>query len=143
MIFQLRHHKFLCLRRNVSPLSSMPSSKNSAPRFDVIIKMVFLKSTVRLCESVIRPSSSTCSKTLNTSGCAFSISSKRTTEYGLRRTASVNCPPLHNQHIPEALQSVGTQYVLHIFTHIDTNHVRFIIKQALGKTLQARFYQHQ
>ena len=31
-------------------------------------------------ESVIRPSSSTCSKTLKTSGCAFSISSNRTTE---------------------------------------------------------------
>src|SRR5437867_4387549 len=40
-----------------------------------------------------RPSSSTCSSTLNTSGFAFSISSKSTTEYGLRRTASESCPP--------------------------------------------------
>jgi hypothetical protein len=30
---------------------------------------------------------------LNTSACAFSTSSNRTTEYGLRRTASVSCPP--------------------------------------------------
>ena len=37
-----------------------------------------------------RPSSRICSKTLNTSGCAFSISSKRITLYGLRRTASVS-----------------------------------------------------
>ena len=36
-----------------------------------------LKSTVRPCESVILPSSSTCNKILNTSWCAFSISSKR------------------------------------------------------------------
>jgi hypothetical protein len=33
------------------------------------------------------------SKTLNTSRCAFSISSSRTTEYGRRRTASVSRPP--------------------------------------------------
>ena len=42
---------------------------------------------------MIRPSSSTCSNTLKTSGCAFSISSKSTTEYGFLRTASVSCPP--------------------------------------------------
>jgi len=34
-----------------------------------------------------------CSSVLNTSACAFSISSKSTTEYGLRRTASVSWPP--------------------------------------------------
>ncbi len=60
---------------------------------DVMIKIVFLKSTVRPCESVMRPSSNTCKSTLNTSGCAFSTSSKSTTEYGFLRTASVSCPP--------------------------------------------------
>jgi hypothetical protein len=50
---------------------------------------VFLKSTVRPWPSVMRPSSSTCSSTLKTSGWAFSISSSRITLYGLRRTASV------------------------------------------------------
>ncbi len=54
---------------------------------------VFLKSTRRRELSVRTPSSSTCSSTLNTSGCAFSISSSSTTEYGLRRTFSVSCPP--------------------------------------------------
>ena len=54
---------------------------------------VFLKLTVRPWPSVSRPSSSTCRRTLKTSGCAFSISSSSTTEYGLRRTASVSCPP--------------------------------------------------
>ena len=65
----------------------------SEPKFDVNIIIVFLKSTVLPCESVIRPSSRTCSNTLNTSGCAFSISSNNTTEYGLLLTASVSCPP--------------------------------------------------
>mmetsp|Transcript_7132 Transcript_7132/g.14072 ORF Transcript_7132/g.14072 Transcript_7132/m.14072 type:complete len:242 (-) Transcript_7132:121-846(-) len=54
---------------------------------------VFLKDTVRPCESVIRPSSSTCNIRLKTSTCAFSISSKSTTLYGRRCTASVSCPP--------------------------------------------------
>ena len=63
------------------------------PMLLVIMIIVFLKSTVLPCESVIRPSSSTCKRTLNTSGCAFSTSSKRTTEYGFLLTASVSCPP--------------------------------------------------
>ena len=46
--------------------------------------------TVLPCESVTRPSSNTCNKILNTSGCAFSISSNKTTEYGLLLTASVS-----------------------------------------------------
>ncbi len=45
-----------------------------------MIRMVFLKSTVRPLPSVMRPSSSTWSRTLNTSGWAFSISSKSITE---------------------------------------------------------------
>ena len=40
---------------------------------------VLRKSTVRPWPSVSRPSSSTCSRTLKTSGCAFSISSNRIT----------------------------------------------------------------
>mmetsp|Transcript_4747 Transcript_4747/g.11422 ORF Transcript_4747/g.11422 Transcript_4747/m.11422 type:complete len:201 (+) Transcript_4747:666-1268(+) len=63
------------------------------PMFEVKMMMVFLKLTVRPCPSVIRPSSNTWRRTLKTSGCAFSISSKSTTEYGRRRTASDSCPP--------------------------------------------------
>ena len=50
--------------------------------FENTIKMmmVFLKSTVRPWLSVMRPSSSTWSRMLNTSGWAFSTSSKSTTE---------------------------------------------------------------
>jgi hypothetical protein len=50
------------------------------PMFEVMMMTVFLKSTVRPLPSVNRPSSRTCNRTLKTSGCAFSISSKRTTE---------------------------------------------------------------
>ncbi len=58
--------------------------------FEVMIKTVFLKSTVLPWPSVRRPSSITCRSTLKTSACAFSISSSSTTEYGRRRTASVS-----------------------------------------------------
>ena len=62
------------------------------PRLLVMITTVLRKSTVRPWPSVRRPSSSTWSRMLNTSGCAFSISSSSTTEYGLRRTVSVSWP---------------------------------------------------
>ena len=64
-----------------------------APMFDVMITIVLRKSTRRPWASVSFPSSRIWSRMLNTSGCAFSISSMRTTEYGLRRTASVSWPP--------------------------------------------------
>ena len=64
-----------------------------APTFDVMMMTVLRKSTVRPWASVRRPSSRICSRMLNTSGCAFSISSKSTTEYGRWRTALVSWPP--------------------------------------------------
>ena len=63
------------------------------PRFVVMMITVFLKSTTRPCESVSRPSSRICSSELKMSGCAFSISSNRTTENGRLRTFSVSWPP--------------------------------------------------
>ena len=70
-----------------------PPCKYDDPRFEVMMITVFLKSTLRPLPSVSRPSSMICSRILNTSGCAFSISSKSTTAYGCRRTCSVSCPP--------------------------------------------------
>ena len=78
---------------SISPSEVTPSSRYSEPMFEVMMITVLRKSTVRPCASVSLPSSRTCSSVLNTSGCAFSISSNSTTEYGLRRTASVSCPP--------------------------------------------------
>ncbi len=51
-----------------------------APRFEVMMMTVFLKSTLRPTLSVRYPSSSTWSSMLKMSGWAFSISSKSTTE---------------------------------------------------------------
>ena len=73
--------------------SGLKKSSGSPGRFDVMISTTLVKSTVRPWPSVRRPSSSTCSSVLNTSGWAFSISSSSTTEYGRRRTASVSWPP--------------------------------------------------
>eukprot|EP00967_Tisochrysis_lutea_P059437 scaffold75767_cov28-Tisochrysis_lutea.AAC.4 len=70
-----------------------PCSNAAAPMLDVRMTTVFLKSTTRPFESVSRPSSSNCSSTGSTRGCAFSISSSRTTVYGFFRTASVSWPP--------------------------------------------------
>ena len=64
-----------------------------APMFDVMMMIVFLKLTRLPRPSVRWPSSNTCSRMLNRSGCAFSISSSSTTEYGLRFTFSVSWPP--------------------------------------------------
>ncbi len=55
-------------------------SSSGAPTLLVMMITVFLKSTVRPWASVRRPSSRICSSTLKISGCAFSISSNRTTE---------------------------------------------------------------
>ena len=54
-------------------------SMKRAPMFEVMIRMVFLKSTVLPRPSVSWPSSNTWRSTLNVSGWAFSISSRRTT----------------------------------------------------------------
>ena len=67
-------------------------SVRSEPAFEVIMMIVFSKLTVRPCASVIRPSSNICNRMFKTSGCAFSISSKRITQYGRRRIRSVSWP---------------------------------------------------
>ena len=63
------------------------------PMFDVMTKMLFLKLTVLPFPSVNWPSSMICKSKFRTSSCAFSNSSKRTTECGDLRTASVSWPP--------------------------------------------------
>ena len=49
------------------------------PTFEVMMRIVLRKSTVRPAPSVRRPSSKSCNSVLKTSGWAFSISSKSTT----------------------------------------------------------------
>ena len=76
-----------------SPDRALLAAIAELPMLLVMMMTVFLKSTVRPWLSVRRPSSRTWSRTLKTSGWAFSISSSSTTWYGRRRTASVSWPP--------------------------------------------------
>mmetsp|Transcript_47369 Transcript_47369/g.101108 ORF Transcript_47369/g.101108 Transcript_47369/m.101108 type:complete len:252 (+) Transcript_47369:268-1023(+) len=63
------------------------------PMLEVRMSIALVKSTVRPLLSVSLPSSRTCRRMLKTSGCAFSTSSIRMSVCGVRRTASVSCPP--------------------------------------------------
>jgi hypothetical protein len=60
--------------------SSEGSAMKVEPRFEVRMRIVLRKSTVRPCPSVSRPSSRTWRSTSKTSGCAFSTSSSSTTQ---------------------------------------------------------------
>ncbi len=73
--------------------SAPPLRTYSVPRLEVMMMIVLRKSTTLPWPSVMRPSSRICRSAFQTSGCAFSISSKSRTRYGRRRTASVSCPP--------------------------------------------------
>jgi hypothetical protein len=80
--------------KKITEVYSLPKSFTClAPRLEVIIITVFLKSTFLPKLSVKDPSSSTCKSMLKISGCAFSTSSSRITLYGFLRTFSVSCPP--------------------------------------------------
>src|SRR6478609_372669 len=72
------------------------------------------KSTRRPWLLVRRPSSRIWSRTLNTSGCAFSISSNRMTLYGRRRADE----PRH-------------RVLLHVLRHIDPHHRALVVEQEL------------
>jgi hypothetical protein len=84
---------FSTRRLRVTSFVSLFEFKCSAPKFEVMMMKVFLKSTVRPKPSVRIPSSRTWSNTSNTEISAFSTSSKRMTLYGCLRIFSVSCPP--------------------------------------------------
>ena len=65
----------------------------SAPALVVMMMMTLRKSALRPLLSVSVPWSITCSSTLKTSGCAFSISSSSSTACGFLLIASVSRPP--------------------------------------------------
>ena len=65
----------------------------SAPAFVVMMMITLRKSALRPLLSVSVPWSITCSSTLKTSGCAFSISSISSTACGFLVIASVSRPP--------------------------------------------------
>ena len=99
--------------------------------------IVFLKSTLRPWESVIWPSSNTCSKILNTSGCAFSISSNRITEYGFLRTFSLSCPPSSWPTYPGGEPIIFDTLCFSIYSDISTR----IIDCSLPNTASASAFE--
>jgi hypothetical protein len=68
----------------------------SAPALVVMMITTLRKSALRPLLSVSVPWSITCSRMLKMSGCAFSISSSSSTEYGCFVIASVSRPPWSN-----------------------------------------------
>ena len=97
---------------------------------------VLRKSTVWPCPSVSRPSSSTCSRTLNTSGCAFSISSNRIDLIG---------PPPHRFGQRAALvvadiarrraDQPRDRMLLHVFRHVDAHERVLVVEQIFRERL--------
>ena len=101
-----------------------------------MISTTLAKLTVRPRESVSRPSSSSASNTLNTSGCAFSTSSSSTTEYGRRahrlgELATLVVADVARRRAGEPRHRV----TLHVLGHVQAHHRRLVVEQELGQRL--------
>ena len=99
-----------------------------------MMSTTLVKSTVRPWPSVSRPSSSTCSSTLNTSGWAFSISSSSTTLYGpaphrLGELAALVVADVAGRRADEA----GHRVLLHVLAHVDADHGPLVVEEELGQ----------
>ena len=110
------------------------SAMNWLPRLDVMMTTVFLKSTVRPLPSVSRPSSSSCSRTFSTSGCAFSISSNSTTAYGppahrFGELAGLLVADVSRRRADHARHGV----LLLVLRHVDPDHRLLVVEQELGE----------
>jgi len=96
-----------------------------APAFEVMMITVLEKSTFLPCESVICPSSNTWRRILNTSGCAFSISSNNTTEYGCLLTCSLSWPPSSCPTYPGGEPIILATLCFSIYSDISTRIMEF------------------
>src|SRR3954454_17195276 len=114
--------------------SSDGSANTAETRLEVMITIVFRKSTLRLYPSLSRPSSSSCSRILKTSPCAFSISSSSTTLYGRRRIASVSWAALVVADIARRRADQARYGVLlHVLRHVDAHHRGLGVEHELGE----------
>ena len=102
-----------------------------------MISSVFLKSTVTPLESVIRPSSRICKRTLNTSGCAFSTSSQQDDRVRLACARPRSAVRLrHSRHIPEALRSAAPRCAFpYIRSYRCARYAISSVKQLFGQRL--------
>ena len=94
------------------------------------------KSTVRPWPSVSRPSSSTCSRTSKTSGCAFSTSSSSTTRVrpaadGLGELAALLVADVAGRRADQPRDRV----LLAVLAHVDADHRPLVVEQEVRERL--------
>ena len=66
------------------------------------------------------------------SGCAFSISSKRITLYGLRRIRSVSCPPSSWPDVARGrADELRDGVLLHVLRHVEADERLLVLEQEL------------
>ena len=99
-----------------------------------MIRTVLRKSTVRPWPSVSRPSSRICRSTSKTSLCAFSISSRRTTEYGppahgLRQLAALLVTDVARRRADQPRDGVP----LLVLGHVEPHHRAVVVEHELGQ----------
>ena len=107
-------------RMSLAPNPTVLSSRRAvAPRFDVMMIMVFEKSTLRPLLSVKTPSSKTCKRTLKMSGWAFSTLVKRENRVWFVANLLGQLPTFFIPHIAwrSSIETAGCKF-LHILTHI-------------------------
>ena len=102
--------------------------------FEVMITIVLRKSTLRPWASVSFPSSRIWSRMLNTSGCAFSISSRRSDRvrlaaHGLGELAALVVADVAGRRADEP----GHGVLLHVLRHVDLDHRVLVAEQELGE----------
>lgn len=136
------HNLFLCPWFDISLLvDTVKKAENQCWKSWSEI-VFFLKSTVRPCESVIRPSSSTCRSTLNHPGePSRSHQNKHCTVFFRWPLSAVH---FHSpiRHITEALDRAGHGIFLHVLLISTTDHILLIVQSNWQpKSWQALFYQ--
>ena len=135
MIFQLRHHKFLCLRRNVSIVINAIQQKFCAKVWRHNQNGVF---EIHRTALWIRDSSIIQHLQQNIKHirmCLFNLIKKDnwiwSAAHGLGQLSALFITNISRRRSNQT----GHGIFLHIFTHVDTNHIGFIVKQTLGKAL--------
>ena len=104
------------------------------PMFDVMMMTVFLKSTVLPCPSVIRPSSSTCSKNVKHIVVRFFDFVEqhhriRLAPHGFAELAAFFVTDISRRRADQPRDGV----FLHVFAHVDADHGVLVVEQKFGE----------
>ena len=106
----------------------------AAPRFDVMMSTVFLKSTVRPFESVRRPSSITCKQDVEDVGMRLldfieQNNGVGAAANGLSQLAAFVVAYIARGRADEASHGV----LLHVLAHVDADHGVLVVKEEFGE----------